>query len=419
MKIFYKKWQINFGKRSREGAVLLIILSSALGLLLITSIIGGVKWLKHYQELIQLRERVVSKDQELHDQKEKLEVFKNEMGAAFEKSAMEALKGSNQEFLKMAELTLSKHEQKAVSNYDKKKTEIDQLVAPLKETLNQFQKEVSTMEKERQRSYAIVETEIKKVISNSAELSKETRALKNALKKPHVRGRWGEVQLKNCVELAGMSEFSDVSLQDVNKEDGKLLIPDMVVKMPGGRSVVVDAKTPIDAFLESLEADTDEKKNTQMERHGRQVKDHVKKLSNKAYGERIKDSADFTVMFLPNESFLYAALETQPDLVEYALEKQILLATPPTFVGLLKVIRYGWNEEKLTKNAEEISNIGKELHKRVADFMEAYVEIGKGLQTAQDKYDVGLKRLNSRVLVQAKKMEALGAKSHKDLPLEH
>ncbi|MCJ8276707.1 MAG: DNA recombination protein RmuC, partial [Bdellovibrionales bacterium] len=154
-------------------------------------------------------------------------------------------------------------------------------------------------------------------------------------------------------------------------------------------------------------------------RHGKQVKDHVKKLSLKSYGEVLEDSADFTVMFLPNESFLYAALETQADIVEYAMEKKILIATPPTFVGLLKVIRYGWNEEKLNENAAEISKIGKELHKRISDFMEAYFDIGKNLQQAQDKYDTGLKRLNSRVLVQAKKMESLGAKSHKDIPLDH
>lgn len=380
---------------------------------------GAYRWLKQYQELIQLRERLRGKDLELSEQQAKLEFLKTEMKSTFESIATQALQGSNQEFLKMAELTLSKHEQQAVNNLDKKKTEINHLVDPLKESLNLFHKEVTTMEKERQRSYALVETEIKKVIENSALLSQETRALKDALKKPHIRGRWGEVQLKNCVELAGMSEFADVTFQDSSHEDGQLLIPDLTVKMPGGRNVVVDAKTPIDAFLTSLEMPSEKQRQAEMVRHGKQVKDHVKKLSLKSYGERLAQSADFTVMFLPNESFLYAALETQPDLVEFALEKQILIATPPTFVGLLKVIRYGWNEEKLNQNAEEISKIGKELHKRVADFMESYLEIGRGLQTAQDRYEVGLKRLNSRVIVQAKKMEALGAKSHKDLPLEH
>ena len=269
------------------------------------------RWIIHYRELIQLRERV-----------EKHNDLKNEMASTFEAVAQQALQGSNQEFLKIAELAFSKQRQEASFDLEKRKVEIDNLVSPLKETLGNFKKEVSQMETERQRSYALVESELKKVIENNTLLSKETRALKDALKKPHIRGRWGEVQLKNCVELAGMSEYSDVVFQDVNVDSGKTLIPDMTVKMPGGRSVIVDAKTPLDAFLESLEATTDEKRQEQMARHGRQIKDHVKKLSQKSYGEMIKDSADFTVMFLPNESFLYAALETQPDIVEYALEKK-------------------------------------------------------------------------------------------------
>lgn len=395
---------------------LVLYISLLAAALALTLIIAGIFWLKHYRELLLLREQFRFKNQEVQDQQQKFDVLKTEMQTAFAKTAQDALKGSNEEFLKMAELAMSKHQQIAVNDLDQKKGEIHNLVAPLKDSLALFYREVTTMEKERQRSYAIVEAEIKKVIENSAELSKETRALKNALKKPHVRGRWGEVQLKNCVELAGMSEFADVHFQDYIEQDGKILIPDMTVKMPGGRNVVVDAKTPIDAFLASLEATTDEEKNAEMLRHGKQVKEHIKKLSLKSYGERLSDSADFTVMFLPNESFLYAALETQPDLVEYALDKQILVATPPTFVGLLKVIRFGWNEERLTKNAEEISNIGRELHKRVCDFLETYEEVGRSLRTAQEKYDVGFKRLNSKVIVQAKRMESLGAKSHKELP---
>jgi DNA recombination protein RmuC len=411
---------VTLKKQSLWGNTLLIISSIAAFCALLAAGLAGRQWLRHYQELIQLRERVIKKDEALKEQQEKIEFFKQEMKSTFERAAQEALQGSNQEFLKMAELALSKQHQQAESSLDKKKTEIHNIVSPLKESLAQFYSEVTNMEKERQRSYALVESEIKKVVETSATLSRETRALKNALKKPHVRGRWGELQLKNCVELAGMSEFADLSLQDVNQTDGKKLIPDMTVKMPGGRVVIVDAKTPIDAFLASLEASTEQEKQAEMLRHGKQVKEHVIKLGRKAYGDHLESSADFTVMFLPNESFLYAALETQPDLVEFALDKQILIATPPTFVGLLKVIRFGWNEEKLNKNAEEISNIGKELHKRIGDFVDAYYEIGASLKKAQASYDVGTKRLNSRVLVQARKMESLGAKSHKDLPsLDH
>ncbi len=399
----------------------MLTILSALGLIVLLGLAYSIyKWLAHYGELVQLRERLVQKNLELQEQEEKIAVFRSEMKTTFEAAAQEALKGSNQEFLKLAELTLSKQQQQAENSLDKKKSEITNIVDPLKESLSHFYKEVTNMEKERQRSYALVESEIKKVVETSVTLSKETRALKDALKKPHIRGRWGEVQLKNCVELAGMSEYADVTFQDINDNDGKRLIPDMTVKMPGGRMVIVDAKTPIDAFLTSLEASTDREKNAEMVRHGKQVKEHIIKLGRKSYNDHVKESADFTVMFLPNESFLYAALETQPDIVEFALEKQILIATPPTFVGLLKVIRFGWNEERLNKNAEEISDIGKELHKRIGDFMEAFFDIGKSIEAAQESYEVGLKRMNSRVLVQAKKMEKLGAKSHKELPtLDH
>lgn len=345
--------------------------------------------------------------------------WQTSMKESFQALAHQTLEGQSQQFIEKAMQSFAQQSEKAEMSLDKKQMAFESIVSPLKQALEDVKKYTGDMEKERQRSYTIVESELKKVVQGSFDLAQETRRLKDALKKPHIRGRWGEVQLKNCIELAGMSEYADVSFQNMNTTDeGNRLIPDMVVKMPGGRRVVVDAKTPLDAFIASLEASTEEQKSVEMQRHGLQVKEHVRKLSQKAYNEHLKDSADFTVMFLPNESFLYAALETQPDLVEYALEKKILIATPPTFIGLLKVIRYGWNEEKLAQNAQVIWTTGQELHKRLVDFVESYVAVGKGLATAQNKYDEGMKRLNSRVLVQVRKLEELGVKGRKDLPEE-
>ena len=290
-------------------------------------------------------------------------------------------------------------------------------MGPLKESLEQYQKRVSDIELARTRAYTSIEDQLKTFSELSQNLSKETSALKDALKKPHIRGRWGEVQLKNCVELAGMSEYSDVTFQDsTDGAEGNRLIPDMTVRMPGGRLVVVDCKTPIDAFLASLEAQNDDVRQAEMIRHGKHVKSHVQTLATKDYGKNIEGAADFTVMFLPNESFLYAALESEPDLVEFALQKKVLIATPPTLIGLLKVIRYGWNEEKLAENASRISKEGQELHKRICDFVDAYVNVGKHLDKAREEYDKGMSRLERRVLVQARRLEKLGAKSHKDLP---
>ncbi len=324
--------------------------------------------------------------QQQHDQ--------NRMQDTFKGIASSALESSMGQFFNLAQSTF----------------------APMNEALNQYQQQLSVLEKERARSYQSIDSELKRVTEAQLLLSKETGALKDALKRPHVRGRWGEVQLRNCIELAGMSEHADVSFQDFTSDDeGARHIPDMIVRMPGGRRVIVDAKTPIDAFLNSLEATTEEMRRAEMARHGKHVKEHVKKLSTRAYSEAIKESADFTVLFLPNESFLYAALEAEPDIVEFALQKKVLITTPPTLIGLLKVIRYGWNEQKLAENAMKISEAGTELHKRLVDFVDAFMNVGKHLDKARDEFEKGKSRLESRVLVQARRFEALGAKSSKTL----
>lgn len=353
----------------------------------------------------------------LKEEREQLDQAQKRLQESFESLAAKALRGNSEQFIQLAQETFKREQQAATSDLEKRQTAIQTLVGPLKESLEQYQKRVSDIELARTRAYTSIEDQLKTFSELSQNLSKETSALKDALKKPHIRGRWGEVQLKNCVELAGMSEYSDVTFQDsTDGAEGNRLIPDMTVRMPGGRLVVVDCKTPIDAFLASLEAQNDDVRQAEMIRHGKHVKSHVQTLATKDYGKNIEGAADFTVMFLPNESFLYAALESEPDLVEFALQKKVLIATPPTLIGLLKVIRYGWNEEKLAENASRISKEGQELHKRICDFVDAYVNVGKHLDKAREEYDKGMSRLERRVLVQARRLEKLGAKSHKDLP---
>lgn len=356
--------------------------------------------------LILEKQRLV--DQAISD-RHYVDRLKSELLTSIQEMTQQSIAGNSQQFLELAK-----------SNFDKdqalSKSSIEKLVNPISEMLAGYQKQLDSIERERHQSFAKIENEIKRVAESTHQLSVSTNSLKSALKRPHVRGRWGEVQLKNCIELAGMSEYADVNFQDAQRIDEKVLVPDMTVRMPGGRVVVVDAKTPIDAFLSSLEATSDEQKFVEMTRHGRQVKEHVRKLATRAYNEAIPDTADFTVMFLPNESFLYAALEVEPDLVEFALQKKVLVATPPTLIGLLKVIRFGWNEARLAENAAKISEAGMELHKRLCDFVQTFVDIGKHLEKARTEYDAAMTRLESRVIVQARRLEKLGAKSAKELP---
>lgn len=341
---------------------------------------------------------------------------KTELSESFKGLAASALEASMGQFLNLAQSTFQQANEMHKLDSDQRHKAMDSLIKPVTDSLMKYQEQIQMLEKDRARAFQMIDQELKKVSEAHLYLTKETTALKDALKRPHVRGRWGEVQLRNCVELAGMSEYADVSFQSsTTDEEGGRHIPDMIVRMPGGRNVIVDSKTPIDAFLNSLEAPTEELRRTEIARHGRHVKEHVKKLSTRAYTEVIKDTADFTVLFLPNESFLYAALEAEPDVVEFALQKKVLIATPPTLIGLLKVIRFGWSEQKLAENAHRISEMGQELHKRICDFADTYENVGKHLNKAKDEYDKGRTRLESRLLVQARRFESLGAKSNKTL----
>lgn len=350
--------------------------------------------------------------------REKTRMLENQItqqSDTFKGIASSALEQSMGQFLNLAQKTFDSANERHKLDSEQRHKAMDALVKPVSEALSKYQEQTLELEKDRARAFQHIDGELKRVAEAHVNLARETSALKDALKKPHVRGRWGEVQLRNCIEMAGMSEYADVSFQELTADEEGRHIPDMIVRMPGGRRVIVDAKTPLDAFLNSLEASTEEQRAAELARHGRHVKDHVKRLSQRAYTSVVKDSADFTVLFLPNESFLYAALEAEPDIVEYALEKKVLVATPPTLIGLLKVIRFGWSEQRLAENAQRISEMGVELHKRICDFQDAYVNVGKHLDKAKDEYEKGRARLESRLLVQARKFEALGAKSAKTL----
>jgi DNA recombination protein RmuC len=316
--------------------------------------------------------------------------------------AKDVVDQNSEAFLKQAEAKLQLHQ----------KT-FEGTLLPLKESLKRVDEQAQSLESARQKAFGEIAKGLENVVASSQSVAREAGGLKDALKKPHVRGRWGEAQLQNCMELAGMSEHCDITFQDsFEGEDGRL-IPDMTVKMPGGRLIVVDAKTPREAFDEYIEAPDEDTRKAALLRHGRQVLSHVESLAKKDYGVRKDHSPDFVVMFLPNESFLYAALEGQPNLVEAALAKRILIASPPTLVGLLKVIRYGWTETRLADDAQKIAKEGAILHKRISEVFANFANLGKNLDNAKSAFDTAQYNLNSRVLVSARRLEALGASSGK------
>lgn len=372
----------------------------------------------HREDNVRLKTEMESLKTLQTEKEKQWEQVNQHLEHSFQSLAAKALEGNNKQFLDLAKTVFSKESELAKGDLQQRQQAITELVSPLKENLDKLQSYNQEMERMRERSYSTVELELKKVIESNLTLSKETAALKSAFKRPHIRGKWGELQLKNCVEMAGMSDYSDITIQNNITQEDQRYIPDMTVKMPGGRMIIVDAKTPLDGFMESLESDSQEQQETELLRHGKHLRDHVRRLGSKDYGSHVKGAADFTVMFLPNESFLYAALESQPDLIEFALERKVLIATPPTFIGLLKVLRFGWNEEKMAENTQKISEAGKELHKRVCDFLESYVSMGKFIDKAKEEYQSSMTRLESRVLVQAKRLEKLGAKGKKEIPAE-
>lgn len=255
--------------------------------------------------------------------------------------------------------------------------------------------------------------------SGQQNLRDETANLISALRRPEVRGRWGEIQLKRVAELAGMKENYDYKTQvTVRGEDGDRLRPDMVVTLPRGRSIVVDAKTPMNAYLDSMEADDDEVRRQCLNRHVQQVEDKVKELAAKGYVEQFSSAVDFIVLFIPGEAFLQAAVQVKPDLIERAMEKKVVIATPSTLISLFWAVQMGWNEERLAENAKRISEAGIELHKRLCTALEHLKTLGDRLDKVVSAYDGFVGSIERQVLPSARKMEGLGAKSTKVLPTD-
>ena len=345
------------------------------------------------------------------EQRRLLEEAEKKLKEAFQSLASEALQASNKQFMDLARASFDSLQKEASGDLEQRKVAIGGMVEPLEKAVNELRVEVNKIESARQEAYGSLRTEVQQLATTSKELRQETGSLVSSLKQPQVKGKWGELTLRRAVELAGMSPHCDfLEQQSVDTEEGRLR-PDMIVHLPGETQIVIDAKVPLHAFLAAVSARSDEEYRAAMTQHASLVRDHINRLSAKEYWKQFEPTPEFVVLFVPGESFFSAALEQDRTLIEDAIEKRVVLASPTTLIALLRAIAYGWKQQLVAENAERIKDLGKELYDRILKFAEHLSDVAKGLERANKAYNNAVSSFDSRLVPSARKFKEMGVGS--------
>ena len=363
-----------------------------------------------------LGEKVQNQEALQHERDAAFQAASGELLRSFGELAHRSLQSNSQTFLRLAEQKMSVQNERAKRELGEREQAVENLVKPISDALQESRKQIEALEKARSEAYGSIRAQLAAMQADQKSLTKETHNLAKALRRPEVRGRWGEITLRRLVELAGMVEHCDFVEQVHSIAEGQVIRPDMIVRMPDRRELVVDVKTPLDAYMQAVEAEDDAQRKLGLARHAKSLRAHIRTLSSKAYWDQFEESPEFVILFIPGDQFLSAALNEESDLIEYALSQQIILATPTSLVALLKAVAYGWRQLSLADNAKEIRVLAEELYARLSTFVTHMNRVGRQLASSVENYNKAVGSLERSVLPGARKFVDLGV--HEKKPLE-